>query len=180
MTSQSRSWRAPARPVERSNPLPGLVELLLELLLHDVQAGRSARLTLGEAGRGWQVGDPQAGGRSVTASAPLADGDLITLTVHAELADDAPTQAQLQRFIRPMVACVALEQRLKVEADQARDAVAAIERMAVVDLATGIVMARRDCDAQTARDLLTDWSSREGFDLLSLTAADVLERLTKP
>jgi hypothetical protein len=160
--------------------LPGLVELLLGLLLHDVQAGRGAQLTLGEAGRGWQVGDLEAGGHSVTASAPLSDGDLITLTVHADLADDAPTQAQLRRFIRPMVACVALEQRLKIVADQAQDAVAAIERMAVVDLATGIVMARRDCDAQTARDLLTDWSSREGFDLLSLTAADVLERLTKP
>jgi AmiR/NasT family two-component response regulator len=100
--------------------------------------------------------------------------------VHSELADDAPTQAQLQRFIRPMVACVALEQRLKVKADQARDAVAAIERMAVVDLATGIVMARRDCDPQTARNLLTEWSSQEGFDLLSLTAADVLEYLIQP
>jgi hypothetical protein len=129
-------------------------------------------------GRMWQVGELDPDAHQVTASAALGDGDLVTLAVQADLADDAPTQAQLQRFIRPMKACLALERRMAVQSDRARDAVAAIERLAVLDLATGIVMARSDCTAQTARDLLADWSAREGVDLESLTPADVLERLT--
>jgi hypothetical protein len=178
MTSQSRFWRAPVRPAEASNPLPGLVEMLLGLLLHDVPAGHSASLTVGRNGALWQVGEPAPAGPQVTASAPLADGELVTLAVQADLADDAPTQAQLQRFLRPMVVCLTLEQQLNAQRDQAREAVAAIERLAVVDLATGVVMARRDCDVQTARELLADWSASEGVDLQALTAADVLERLT--
>ncbi len=131
--------------------MPGLVELLLDLLLHDVPAGRSAQLRLGSDGEVWQVGEPDTDAPEVVASAPLADGELVTLTVQADLADDAPTLAQLQRFIRPMMACMALERRLDAQADQAKGAVAAIEQLAVLDLATGIVMARRDCTAGTAR-----------------------------
>ena len=178
MTSQSRYWRAPARPTEHSDPLPGLVELLLDLLLHDVPAGRSAHLSLGRSGLSRQVGEPTPDGHQVTASTELADGEVVRLSVQADLADDAATQAQLQRFLRPMVACVALERRLRARAAQAQEAVAVIERLAVLDLATGIVMARQDCDAGTARDLLTAWSAREGVQLQHLAPADVLERLT--
>ena len=178
MTSQKGLWHAPARPAERTNPLPGLVELLLDLLLHDVPAGHSASLTVGETGAIWQVGAPSPAGHRATASEPLANGELVTLAVQIERAGDASTRAQVRRFLRPMLLCLALEQQLTARVDEAREAVEGIERLAVLDLATGIVMARRDCDARTARDLLAERCAREGVDLQSLAPTDVLERLT--
>jgi len=194
MTSSSRSWHAHAQehPNQPPNPLPGLVEQLLDLLLDDVQTGNSAQLTVQsdaqpepgatEAGAGispyaW-LGDPAGPGRLVTASASLTDGGTVTLAVRGDLLDDEPTQAQLRRFIRPMVACVALERQLSEQTGRARDAVAEIERSAIFDLATGIVMARHDCDPETARRLLAAWSVRTGHDLRTPTAARVLELLT--
>jgi hypothetical protein len=183
MNSSSQSWHAYATAGPAPNPLPRLVELLLDLLLNDVPGGRSAQLT-GSAGAegadgGYAVvGDPDQPGRPVSASAPLPNGGTLTLTVRGELADDEPTQAQLQRFIRPLVAAVALEHQLDRRSGQARDAVAQIERLAVSDLATGIVMVQRDCDPAKARELLAGWSARAGHDLQSLSAVRILQLLT--
>ena len=103
----------------------------------------------------------------------------MALEVHGDFVDDdLTTRARLQRFLRPMGACVALDRQLKGQATEARDAIAAIERRAITDLATGIVMAQRDCDATTARKALAVWSERTGFDLRELSAARMLELLT--
>ena len=179
-----------------------MVERLLDLLLSDAPAGRSAWLTvqpqtpappdrtdpeqsdqarLGDPAR---VGDstrpvgPARAGRLVTAWAPLPDGGTATLALHGDLQDDEGTQAQLRRFLQPMVACVALERQLSEQAGQARDALAEIERTALPDLATGIVMARHDCDPEAARRLLAAWSARTGHEIQMLTAVRILELLT--
>jgi ANTAR domain len=191
MTSQYPFRRAGTRAGEKPTPLPHLVEMLLDLLLHDVKGARGARLSLADPDTpAWSVGeldrpggpeqraDPQ---QEVAVSAPLSDGGTVTLAVAvdgAELDDETSTRAQLGRFIPPMVACVDLERLLRERTTTARDAVGAIERSAVIDLATGVVMARRNCDRQTARDLLARWSRREGIDLESMTVEDALERLT--
>ena len=188
MTTPSRSWRAPARPTEQENPLPQLIELLLDLLLHDVPNGRSAQLSVGrvtaptgsEAPTGsWLVGDPTADGQLVTTDGAMPDGTFVNLQVRAGELDPVSVQAQVQRFVPPLLACLALESRLGEQTDQARDAVAAIERLAVSDLATGIVMAHRDCDPTTARLVLAEWSTAQGIDLAALTPTDVL-RLLRP
>jgi hypothetical protein len=189
MNSSSRSWQASVPQTETPNPLPGLVELLLDLLLSDVPDGRSAQLTVSAAAESspgtenfahrYAGTDDQARpGQLVTATAALTDGGTVTLTVRGDLIDDEPTQARLRRFIQPMVACVALERRIGEQAGRARDAVAQIERLAITDLATGIVMAQRDCGSVTARQLLADWSARTGQDLQTVSAARILELLT--
>jgi hypothetical protein len=210
MTSLSRSWRADTSQADLPNPLHGLVELLLDLLLNDVPASTSAQLTIqpnsepsgsetprstaGSSATGSSAmeagspappaqpylerGDPDLPGHLVTASSPLADGGTVTLSVRGELTDDGPTQAWLRRFIQPMVACVDLESRLDEQTGRARDALAEIERRAITDLATGIVMARRDCDPATARARLAAWGARTGVDLQVLSAAKILELLT--
>ncbi len=190
MTSPSRSWHAYADPDDPHNPLPGLVERLLDLVLTDVRAGRSAQLTVrtttpaepasvyAEAEHPAWTNDSTEEGRTVSTSAALTDGGTATLAVRGELVDDEPTQAQLRRFIRPLVACVDLETRLNRRTGRAREAVAEIERRAITDLATGIVMAHRDCDPVTARQRLTAWSARNGHDLQTLSAVRILELLT--
>ena len=191
MTSPSRSWHARADQADLPNPLHGLIELLLDLLLNDVPASKSAQLTiqpkpelepenLGTATTPPYLhrGDQEPAGRRVTASAPQANGEVVTLAVWGELVDDEPTQARLRRFIRPMVACADLERQLDQHTGQARDALAEIERRAITDLATGIVMARRDCDPPTARARLAAWSERTGVDLQALSAVRILELLT--
>jgi hypothetical protein len=191
MNTSRRSWRAYAAQDQDPKLLPGLVELLLDLLLKDVPDGRSAELTVQAPGETSQppaesdqdhryarLGDPSPPGRLVTASAPLTGGGTVTLAVRGELADDEPTQARLRRFLRPMVACVALEHRLNEQAGQARNAVAQIEHLAITDLATGIVMAQRDCAPAKARQMLAGWSDRTGYDLQTLPAARILELLT--
>ena len=176
MTTPSGFGRA--RPNDPENPLPRLIELLLELLLHDVQNGRSAQVSVDRIGATWLVGDPAAAGRSVRTEAAMADGTRIGLQVHGDTLDEVAVQAQLQRFVRPMMAVLALEERRRQRSDQAQEAVATIERWAVTDLATGIVMARRDCDPETARGLIADWTARTGVDLQTLTPVDVLELFT--
>jgi hypothetical protein len=187
MTSSNRSWYIPARndSGERLNPLPGLVERLLDLLLREVRASRSAQLDVSSGSKTStyaEVGEPDQPGPLVSASTALPDGGTVTLTVRGdpsgELRDDEPTQAQLRRFLPPMLACVALERQLDEQAGQAREAVAEIERLAITDLATGIVMARRDCDSQTARRRLAEWGTRTGNDIQALTAVRILELLT--
>ena len=190
MTSPSRSWHAQAGPDDPDNPLPGLVELLLDLLLNDVRAGRSAELTVhpsrgpepepepGGAVYAARPHEPDESGRLVSASATLNDGGTATLTVRGDLVDDEPTRAQLRRFIQLLVTCVDLEHRLTARTERAREAVAEIERRAITDLATGIVMAQRDCDPVTARDRLATWSSRTGYDLQTLSAVRILHLLT--
>lgn len=177
MTSQSRFNHAEAHRKGRANPLPGLVELLLDLLRHDVPHAHGVRLSAGDDEPLRVVGDPDAG-RLVRVSAPVAGGRTVTLEVGADVADEEPTRAQLRRFVPLVVACISLEHQLEEQSGSARDAVTAIERLAVFDLATGIMMARRDCDLRTARDLVTEWSRREGVDLQSVSPADVLGRLT--
>jgi hypothetical protein len=184
MQTSRRSWHAYAAQ-DQDPKLPGLVELLLDLLLHDVQDAHSAQLTVQEAGspddgsdRYAGLGDPGQPGRLVSASAPLTGGGTVTLAVRGDLDDDEQTQARLRRFLLPMVACVALERRLDQKAGRARDAVAQIERLAITDLATGIVMAQRDCAPAKARELLEGWSERTGHDLQTLSAARILELLT--
>ena len=208
MTRHERFRHAPASPNEKPAPLPHLVEMLLDLVLHDVAGAHSAQLSLDDQPPAWTVGDPTVGvptvgdptagapaagdpaagdpvtgrpaigGTRVRVSAPLAGGGTVTLEVGAGPGDEASTRERLSRFIPPLVACIQLERRLQERTGQARAAVNAIERTAVQDLATGIVMARRDCDQATARELLAKWSQRENIDLDSLTAEDVLERLT--
>ena len=184
MNDSSRSWHAFATQDQDPKLLPGLVELLLDLLLHDFQDGRNAQLTVQtedlSVGRDQyaELGDPDQPGRTVSASAPLSNGGTVTLSVRGDLKDDEPTQARLQRFLRPMVACLALEHQLDDQAGRARDAVAQIERLAITDLATGIVMAQRDCAPAKARELLAGWSERTGYDLQTLSAARILELLT--
>jgi hypothetical protein len=188
MTRKSRSWRAQADDAQTPAPLHGLVELLLDLLLSETRSGRSAQLTVrssgnpapgeGEAMRFARVGEPSDEGRVVSTSAALPDGGTIMLTVRADLLDDAPTQARLQRFILPMVTCLSLDHQLDELTVAAREAVAEVESREVLDLATGVLMAQRDCDSVTARRLLTAWSKRTGIDIGSLTAAGIIELMT--
>jgi hypothetical protein len=139
---------------------------------------RNAQVPVDRIGTTWLVGDPAPAGRSVSTEATMADGIRISLQVRGDAIDEVAVQAQLQRFVRPMVAALALEERRRQRSGQARDAVATIEQWAVTDLATGIVMARRDCDPETARGLIADWSARTGVDLQTLTPVDVLELFT--
>jgi hypothetical protein len=189
MTTPSGPWRAPARPADQENPLPRLIELLLDLLLHDLPDGRSAQVSVGRIKAttpattpaaltgSWLVGDPAADGHLTTTDATMPDGTVINLQVRATGLDPGSAQAQLQRFIPPLLACLAFEARLGEQTDRARDAVAAIERLAITDLATGIVMAHRDCDPGTARLVLAEWSAAEGIDVQVLTPTDVLKLL---
>jgi hypothetical protein len=190
MTSKSRSWRSQAENSDTSQPLHGLVELLLELLLRETRSGRSAQLTV-QTTSGTdaaptedsstpfaRVGDQADVGSVISTSASLPDGGTITLAVQADQLDDAPTQARLQRFMAPMITCVTLEHQLTERTSAAREAVAEVERREVLDLATGVLMAQRDCDSATARQMLISWSELRGIDVGSLTAARILQLMT--
>jgi hypothetical protein len=191
MTSKSPTWRAETDR-ELPTPLNGLVELMLDLLLGETRSGRSAQLMVQPGStavddstqaaqlpsRFAQVGDPNTTGRVISTSAALSDGAVITLTVQVDQLDEAATQAWLQRYIAPMITCVTLERQLTARTAAAREAVAEVQRREVLDLATGVLMAQRDCDSVTARRMLMAWSARHGIDVESLTPARILELMT--
>jgi hypothetical protein len=81
-------------------------------------------------------------------------------------------------YLEPLRTAADLAEELRERRRRAEQAVEAVEGTALLDLATGIVMARKGGDPESARKTLAAWSRRTGHAVDGLTATEMLGLLT--
>jgi len=187
-----RGWTqviaAPDGPVD--GQIQTLITLLLTQLLDDTASVHALRLIVhadqqppddGEVVAELEPGAARSldglDDAEIRLTAALSDGQRASLVIGPATQADRFEQVA-QRYLGPIVASLNLNLRLHHERSQARAAVEAVEQAQLLDLATGVVMARQGGDARSARATLAAWSARSGIAIGDLTAENMLELLT--